>query len=340
MAKIILFTDYKGTFGSKCNAVPYRGGMDKKLLTNYFSEKGFEIEFIKFAEVIQYEILFWKGKTVIYTSAEDIGYEYKSYIEDIIYFLELNGAIVIPRYKYLKANNNKVFMELLRKSMPNKYLLGIESGVFGCLEETKDFLSKIKIPLVFKQATGAMSEGVGLGLNKKDLITKLKKISKTPNLLEDIKDLLRPYKHNGYKKESRYRNKFILQEYIPSLKGDFKVLVFSNKYYVLQRGIKQNDFRASGSGILNYVRDLPEGLLEFSYEFFKELNVPNASLDIAFNGTSFFLIEFQCIYFGSYTLTYSEFHWQLKEKLFELIESKSELEKEYVNSIVDYLGTL
>jgi hypothetical protein len=340
MNDIIILTDYKGQFGSKSNSIPYRGGMNKEFLKGSFLAKGFNILYIQFSQVIQYEVRFWEGKLVIYTSSEDVGYSYKSFIEDIIYYLELNRAKVIPQFKYLKANNNKVFMELLRKSMTNKFSLGLESEVFGCLEETKSFIARKKTPLVFKNASGAMSEGVGIGYNEKDLIAKLKVVSSTPSLFEDFKDFFRPFRYKGYNKESRYRRKFILQQFIPSLNGDYKVLIFSNKYFVLERRTRKNDFRASGSGILNYTKDLPEGLLKFASDFFKELNVPNASLDIAFNSNDFFLIEFQCIYFGSYTLTHSDFFWQLRDDHFELIESKSQLESEYVDSIVNYIKKL
>jgi glutathione synthase/RimK-type ligase-like ATP-grasp enzyme len=340
MQMIIVFTDYKDVFGSKYDSLPYRAGMDKDLLKNHFEKNGFEIRFIKFSDVNNYDAHYWNGKYVLYTSSEDTGYYYKNFIEDIIYYLELNGAIVIPRYRYLKANNNKVFMELLRRTLPAEFGTGINSRVFGCLEEAKEFLDDIKYPVVFKQAAGAMSEGVGLGLSRNDLNTKLKKLAATSFFIEDIKDLLRPIKHKGYIKESRFRKKFILQDFIPELKGDFKVLIYSDKFYVLKRGVKQNDFRASGSGLRDFVKDLPEGLLDFSHKFFLSLNVPNASLDIGFNGTSFFLIEFQCIYFGSYTITFSDYFWRRTQNKFEMVEAKSLLEKEYVTSIVDFIRSL
>ena len=43
--------DYKEHFGSKWLDVPYRSGMDKKLLAKYFNEHGISIEFKKFTEI-------------------------------------------------------------------------------------------------------------------------------------------------------------------------------------------------------------------------------------------------------------------------------------------------
>lgn len=340
MENIVILTDYKDVFESRYDSVPYRQGMDKQILKERFKENGFNVEFIHFYEVFNYGKLYWQGQFVIYTSSEDIGLNYKSFIEDIILFLELSGAVVIPGFKYLRANNNKVFMELLRKRMRDKYSFGLNTAGFGCIEEAECFLEKVKFPIVFKKASGAMSEGVGIGHSKQDVYRKLKKISSTTSFINDVWDLIRSIRHNGYKKESRFRKKFILQDFIPSLQGDYKVLIFSNKYFVLHRGNRPNDFRASGSGILNYQKNIPDGLLKFANEFFKDLNVPNASLDIAFNGNSFFLIEFQCLYFGTYTLTYSDFHWELNDNQFSLITERVNLENEYVKSITTFIRSM
>ena len=112
MNRIIIITDYKNRFGSKWDAVPYNSGMKKKNLEKYFLQEKYEAKFIQFSEVKNLTNV--ENIPIIYTSSEDIGYHYKDYIEDIIFYLECKDAIVIPSYKYLRANNNKVFMELLR----------------------------------------------------------------------------------------------------------------------------------------------------------------------------------------------------------------------------------
>lgn len=335
---IYALSDSNGNFESKGNAIPYNSGMDKHLLEKYFSEFDFQVIFIQFSEVINYSGDFWADKRIIYTSSEDTDLHYKSFIEDIIYYLELCNARVIPSYKYLKANNNKVFMELLNHQLNGCHDSNLKTRVFGTFEEAREVKNSFNYPLVFKKSAGAMSRGVGIAKNKEDLIRKLKNISRTPDYFREIWEFGRSLKYKGYKKEGKYRNKFIVQDLIDGLNGDYKVLIFGDRFYVLQRGIKKGDFRASGSGIREFVKDIPKGLLEFALDFYTKLYVPNASLDIAFNGTKFFLFEFQCLYFGSYTLTYSEFYWIRRNNHFELIEAKSELEYEYVRSIADYIN--
>lgn len=340
MVDIYALTDYQGYFESKYDAVPYISGMDKKKLEDYFFDSGYKIVFIGFSEVTDYPCTFWADKLVIYTSSEDTGYFYKSFIEDVIYYLELSNAIVIPSYKYLRANNNKVFMELLRYQINEPKLLNIKTNVFGCLEEAERVSSTLNYPVILKQSSGAMSKGVGLATDKDDLISKLKKAARTKNIFREIWEFGRSIKYKNYKKESRYRKKYILQNFIKDLTGDYKILVFSDNYYVLKRGIKEGDFRASGSGIRIFERNIPEGLLQFAFDVFNVLNIPNASLDIAFNGTAFYLIEFQCLYFGSYTLTFSGFYWKRNSDGFQFIEGKSELERVYAGSIVNFIKAL
>ena len=73
---------------------------------------------------------------------------------------------------------------------------------------------------------------VGMGViafvprDKNDLIRKAKQISRSKNLNKELRDLLRKIRHKNYISESKFRRKFIIQEYIPELKNDWKVYFF------------------------------------------------------------------------------------------------------------------
>lgn len=337
--EIILLVDYNNKFGSKSKAVPLGSGMDKNLLRECFSTYNIKVDYINFFKVIGYSCEYWRDKIVLYTSAEDVGYYYKSYIEDIVLHIQNNGGLVIPNYNFLRANNNKVYMELLRKSLS---IENNNSKVYGCFEEIISDIENIDFPLVYKTAAGAMSKGVGLIKEKKELKGIIKKISRTRVIFKELREIGRGLKIKGYLAQSKYRKKFIVQPFIENLDGDFKVLIFGNKFYVLKRSTKKNDFRASGSGIRIFTKDIPKELFFYAKEIFQKLNVPNASLDIAFDGNKFYLIEFQCVYFGPFTLTYSEFYWQYNIELneFSIIDGASTLEVEYANSVNEFLMNL
>lgn len=341
MKNIILLTDYKNNFGQKYTANPYRSGMDKELLREYFSDFGFKVQFQNMSK-IDFNSSAIAGETYIYTSSEDVGYHYKNFIEDIVLGIEQKGGIIIPGYKYLRANNNKVYMEILRKclQLPNTKL--IQSQYFGTLEEMLDVSDTVGYPIVFKLSEGSSGSNVELAHSKSELESIIKKYSRTRNLKKDLRDFVRAIKRSGYKKESLFRKKYILQSFIPNLQNDWKVYVFHDKYFTFYRPVfKHRKFKASGGGYKNYHfglnSKLPDGLLDFAKNVFKNLNVPNASLDIGYDGKTFYLFEFQCIYFGNAGIIYSDEYFMLKDGKWNFYKNDKNIEKTYVESIVKYI---
>ncbi|GAB4286528.1 MAG: hypothetical protein Kow0068_12120 [Marinilabiliales bacterium] len=335
--EIIILMDYKNVFGSKHFAKPYRSGFDKNKIKDYLEKEGFKATFVRFNDIeLSHEL---KNKIVIYTSSEDIGYYYKSFIEDIVLGLENVGAVTIPNFKFLRANNNKVFMEILRQQSSLESIKNIKSRFYGVLEEVlndKDLKSG-EYPKVLKLAEGATGKNVVLAYNYNDLIKKVKKLCRTRNIYFDLWDFGRSLKHKGYIRESLYRKKFIVQNFIEGLHNDWKVLVYGSKCYVLYRRNRKKDFRASGSGHFLFQKDIPEGLLDYAYSIKKHFNVPHISLDIGFDGTNFHLLEFQFIYFGTFTIEEAPFYFYLKDQKWEFKEERSDLENVYVQSIIEYL---
>ena len=338
MRKILLFTDYNLRFGSKASDVPYRSGMDKKLIGKFFSENGFEAIFMNMADA--QSLGYVNDIPVLYTSTEDPGYYYKSYIEDIVLYLSHKGAKLIPRYEFLRANNNKSFMELLRKKFEMQGINTLKSWSFGSLEELFAHISELDFPVIVKKSEGAKSRGVFLAKNNQELISIAKKISRTSYIVQDIKDALRPLKHRGYKRQSLYRNKFIVQQFIPNLKNDWKALVYFDSVFVLNRGIRYNDFRASGSSF-NYLSGskskLPEGFLDFALSVRKTLGVPNVSLDIVFDGSDLHVVEFQALFFGTTTINLSADYYQFENNIWATPQNDHFVEYYYVHSVVKFL---
>lgn len=344
MRKIFILTDYKGHFGSKHNDVPYRSGMDKVLLKKYFKENDFEVNFLEFSD-IDFRKMNFKDKYVLYTSSEDIGYHYKDYIEDIILGLHLQGAILIPEYKYLRANNNKVFMEILRDQTNLDSIKNIKAHHFGTIEELIKKIDTFKFPVVIKSAEGAMSSGVDLARNKDELIAKAKKMSRTKYIYNELWDIGRSIKHKGYIRESKHRKKFIVQNFIPGLKNDWKIYAFGDKYFIFYRPVLKNRvFKASGGGYDNYSyglnANIPEGILDFSESIFNILNLPNLSIDIAYDDKNFYMIEFQGIYFGTAGILkrYSKEYFVKENDLWIDKENEGIIEKIYVESIINFIN--
>ncbi|MEW7277936.1 hypothetical protein ABW636_05020 [Aquimarina sp. 2201CG1-2-11] len=339
MKTILALTDYKGNFGSKHYAVPYRSGMEKEKLRQYFKEYGFNLTFATFSE-IDLTTQNYRGVYVIYTSSEDPFYYYKDYIEDQIFALQLAGANVIPLYEFLRANNNKVFMELLREIILPSEFCKLKTFRFGTTEEMLTCIDQINFPVVVKGSGGASGTQVSLAENKRNLLQEVKKISKTFHIKNYLWEIGRSFRHKGYKKDSMYRKKYILQEFIPNLKKDWKILVFGQRYFILTRYVREDDFRASGSqnnykaGIQS---ELTYQILDFAKQVYDNLEIPHISLDIAFDGKKYYLLEMQGVYFGTSTIYMSDAYFVKGDNGWSSKEVDLDLEKLYADCIYSHI---
>lgn len=338
--ELLILLDYKNNFGSKYDSSPYRSGMDKRKIADYFLEHGIEVTYMSFYDIDLSKN--WENKIILYTSSEDANLLYKSYIEDIVYGLELAGAVVIPGFKYLRAHHNKVFMEMIRNER-----LGSKSGLsslcFGTLEEAINALEAdlIKFPCVVKRAAGAMSRGVSKADNASELLKEVKKASSSFEFRHYIHDRIRKFIHKGYIRESRFRNKFIVQPMIENLVNDWKILIFWDQLYSLKRYVRKCDFRASGSHV-NYKAgsksELPYETMDFAWSLYRQLDVPMISMDIAYDGKRNYLLEFQTIYFGTSTHSISKDYYVKEGKNWKIHEKSGDIESSYVHGVVMFLG--
>jgi glutathione synthase/RimK-type ligase-like ATP-grasp enzyme len=331
--KIFILTDYEGIYFSKNG--DERLSMDLSLIKQNFESSGFLIEILEFADV-NFDRRRFANQYVLYQSSEDTDLLYKSYIEDVIYGLYLIGAKVIPRYECLKAHDNKVMMEILRTISPLEEMKTVRSQTFGTMEELNKLTIK-DFPLVLKISSGAGSRGVSSIETEQELKYKVKKITRSFYLGDIVKDLVKKVIRKGYLIKSHHRRKYVLQNLIPNLDHDYKVLIYDKKFFVLKRGVRDNDFRASGSGKFSYQKEIPVEILEFSQKIFNYFDVPFISLDVAYVDKTFYLFEFQFVLFGTITLENSPFYFQKVNNDWECIEDFSILENVFSDSVMSYI---
>ena len=83
--------------------------------------------------------------------------------------------------------------------------------------------------------------------NLKDLDKVVKKHSMNHSAAVIIREMRRRlFWGKKYHRASVHNRKFIVQNYIDGLSGDYKVLKYGSKFYSLYRKNRDNDFRASG----------------------------------------------------------------------------------------------
>jgi glutathione synthase/RimK-type ligase-like ATP-grasp enzyme len=339
MEEIILLFDYKKSFGSKFNSNPPYSGIDIALFSTEMEKLGYKIAPTYFFNMVAQNVEQYKGKKVLYQSSEpnDLYQEYKSYIDDILYFLELCGAQLIPKYKYFKSHSNKVFMEMLRGFINDHN--SPQTIAYGSLEDFMLHQIKNEFPLIVKKSHGAQSKGVFKVDNKRELESIVNKITKsTFTIKELLKEKLRSKKYKNYIPFSINRSKFIIQPMIKGLSGDYKVLIFGDIIYLVKRENPPNDFRASGGGYNTFTGEfkVPEGLLEYAYELFRHFDCPYTSLDIGLNSSGFHLIEFQFVNFGSSGHLKSKKYFKKEDNDYILYDNDLSIEYLYAHGLDIY----
>jgi len=349
MKKLIILTDEESEFlVSKADFKNFTS-MDVEKIRSCFSAEAFDVIVCKFSDLDLKKS--YSGVYVLYQSSEAPGAFYKRYIEDIIYFLENQGAIVFPKYELLKAHHNKVFMELMRLKFTDRALKTLSSKCYGSWVDARNYDSDF--PVVIKQSSNSGSAGVFLAKNKKEYDKLVRKAGHVL-IASGLGDLIVTWVKNIGKKIIKYfepakskyvryntspvSNSIIVQPFVPGLKGDYKVLIFGKKYYCMYRKNRDNDFRASGSGRFHEVpEEAHEGLLTFARKLTSEIDFPIFGMDIGYNGKAYYLLEFQMIDLGPSALQRSRFWHEFHDGEWIRLDGKSVLEEEFSRAIIDYI---
>ncbi|MGP4789272.1 ATP-grasp domain-containing protein [Psychrobacter sp. 1Y11] len=318
---IYLLTMPDGTFGSAGQSWK-RLDLNRLKLNLDFEVKVDTIDNIN-------NLTFKNNDILIYTSSENE--VIRVFLKNTLFYVK-DKARLIPSYDLLMAHEDKGFQEILRLkenfgNLKGNYIFDIDK-------------SSLDSPKVLKTSQGAGSSGVFLVKNLKEL-AKIKSDFFTNDLKRQLVKLQRKIKLNSsdyqiYKYRYKKFSLFVEQEFIPNLKHDFKVLVFGDRYFVLKRSIRKDDFRASGSGNFEFVEP-PQEVLDFAKEIALVLDNPYLSLDIAQSDTGCHLIEFQGTNFGPYTLLNAPYRYVFQDDNWVEESNCKDLEVNYAYALNYYI---
>ncbi len=352
--KLLIITTWSGFFATKLvgtAADNTRTTMDTSRLKELFEKEGFQVTVTDIARLDTGAD--YTGVLAVYCSSEDNGAFYRGYIGDALVALMERGAVLIPSYQWFRAHSNKVLQEMLRRSFKDERLRVPSSHWIGDLKELDSVLPGISYPAVVKLSGGSGSRGVAMAESEAELRKLAARMM--DHHYRDCEDTL--YLESGLMAKRILRrvtgrrvgeetilphmetNKVVIQEFIPGLSGDYKVLYFLGRYYCLSRKNREDDFRASGSGRFSYPEDLDEitGVLDLAEAAAAEIGMPMMSLDIGKSPEGVFLIEFQCVFFGPYTLQFAPFYCSRKNGAWTKTEGTFDLEEEYVRAVSGYV---
>lgn len=245
-----------------------------------------------------------RDAVILYASAQYP--EYYQYIENCLLHALNCGAHLLPNYTCFRAHENKFFQELVKRRLG---LPGPVSRVYGTLEEVARDRESLVFPLVLKYAQGYGSAGVSRIDSADELFAELDRnltptVPTSGTFIQNFMDRglfqQRLADYSGrYPLKAR---RIVLQELIPGLGHDWKVLIFGELAFCIKRFVRPNDFRASGSGNFTFDATPDDGLLDFAASMREKLDTPWASFDIVEADGRYYLLEFQCVHFGLYTL--------------------------------------
>lgn len=316
------------------------------IIYDELTDNGYNIEMYNFHEVFNKGIDI-HNKTIFYSFSQKS--YYRQYIKDIMYHLSKYNKI-IPSYDLLKCHENKGYQEVFKKEIG---LNSLNSKYFTSLDEV-DF-SSLSYPVVLKTTEGSNGKGVFLIKAKSDFDKIQHKLERKFSFAQKLDLFRRKYfrkkkfveypefsnrqDYIEFKEYIKEKQNFIIQDFVPGLTFDYRVLIAYDRYYVTRRNVKKGDFRASGTKLFEFSKKVNQSLLDFSKSVYDKFDSPFLSIDVLYNGSEFFLGEYQALHFGTSVVVKSDgfFKFDSSDGNWYFKEEKPELEKVFARTIMTYL---
>lgn len=224
--------------------------------------------------------------------------------QKILFALQHTNFKVFPDFNTAWHFDDKVAQKYLCEAF---HLPMIKSYVFFDKKEALHWIENTNFPKVFKLRGGAGSSHVKLAKNKeaakrfvrKSFGSGFKQYSAWSNLQERwrkysnglvpfnevVKGVIRLFWAPDYSKVGGVEVGYAyFQDFVPNNAFDIRVIVIENKAFALKRWVRENDFRASGSG--NFEVDkavFDERCIRLAFETNKKIRSQSLALDFIFD---------------------------------------------------------
>jgi glutathione synthase/RimK-type ligase-like ATP-grasp enzyme len=299
--RVYIVTNSSGGFPQKLHETE---SLDVRAIAHQLQGHGHDPAIINHAAMIRLDPAQIRDAAIIYASSQYA--EYNQYIENCLLYAEICGGRLLPNYLCSRALENKFVQELLKKKLG---LRSPASELYGTIEEIAEKADTLEYPTILKYPQGFGGSTVVKIDSPVQLMAELRRtmvatVERPTGLWHAISER-RQYLRRVAQFKRRYplqTGRFILQEFLPNLGFDWKVLLFGNRLFCLKRFVRKGEFRASGSGNFSFAETPPAAVLDFASTVLRDLDAPWAALDIVEAGGNPYLLEFQCVHFGLYTL--------------------------------------
>lgn len=250
-----------------------------------------EPDFWKHVEEIDYFIFRW----IQWDDHHQIA---KSILPIIEFYL---GKKCFPNFKTYWHYDDKIREYYLLKQ--HNFPI-VDSWVFYNKNEALKWISnEMKLPIIFKLKGGASSEGVILLKNNKDAIriTKLMfengfisnklyfKGSLTNSLYKKLKNYINRYYKAFIGKPydfywQKHKNYVFFQKFLPNNEYDTRVTVIGKRAFCFRRFNRPNDFRSSGSGLIDYNQSkIDKDFIKIAFDVSERLGFQSMAYDFLYD---------------------------------------------------------
>ncbi len=184
----------------------------------------------------------------------------------------------------------------------------IETWIFWDQKSVLKWIKSATYPLVFKLKGGAGSSNVVLVQNifeatkivkkmfsKNGMLSNQIPIRNNLTFLRNITQLYSLRRFIAYKRGrigpewlrpfwQIHRDYVLFQRFLPNNKYDTRITIIGNRAFVFKRHVRPGDFRASGSGIIDYdTSKIDKRCLEIAYKISNKLNFQSMAYDFVYN---------------------------------------------------------
>jgi len=234
------------------------------------------------------------------------------FAKQLFYALESVGKYVFPDFHSMWHFNDKIGQKYLLEAIGAPL---VPTKVFYSKVDALNWVNETNFPKVFKLRGGAGSQNVKKVRTKTDAIKLVKKAFRSGFSQHDalfyLKEAYRKYKLGVSSKMSIFKKivrlvykteferfsirekKYIyFQDFIPDNDHDIRVVVIDKKAFAIKRMVRANDFRASGSGVILYEKELFDtNTIKLSFDIAEKLKTQCVVFDFVFDKGNPMIIE-------------------------------------------------
>jgi glutathione synthase/RimK-type ligase-like ATP-grasp enzyme len=222
------------------------------------------------------------------------------FAKQLLFALETSGKIVYPDFRSNWHFNDKLGQKYLLESIKAP---AVPSYAFYSKSDAIDWIRKTSFPKVFKlrggsgsdsvrlvktrrQANRIISKAFGRGFRQYHPLSNLKERYRQYRMgkvgfIEVLKGLSRLFFPPQYARIlKRDRGYVYFHDFIPENTHDIRVTYVYNRCFALRRKVRAGDFRASGSGLIEYdMSMIPGEALSIAFRVANKLKLQCAAFD-------------------------------------------------------------